>query len=68
MAKSGDAGHRGVNAVARQAAVAKDHPGLHPRADVLNVGPDLAVGGIVPLLPSKQFEPAAFAAVRDGAR
>jgi hypothetical protein len=65
VVKSGDAEHRGVNAVALQTAVAKDLPGLHPREDVLDAGPDLAVGGIVLLLPSRQFGLAAFAAVRD---
>ena len=63
VVKSGDAEHRGVNAVALQTAVAKDLPGLHPREDVLDAAPDLAVGGVVLLLPSRQFGLAAFAAV-----
>lgn len=33
---------------------------------MLDAGPDLAVGGVVLLLPSRQSGPAAFAAVRDG--
>ena len=64
VAQPGDAEHRGVNAVALQAAVAKDIPGLHPREDVLDACPDLAVGGVVFLLPCRQFGLAAFAAVR----
>lgn len=64
--KSGDAEQRGVNAVALRTTVAKDLPGLHPREDVLDAGPDLAVGGVVLLLPSRQSGPATFAAVRDG--
>jgi cytochrome P450 len=36
----GDAEHGGVNAVAFQTAVAKDLPGLHPREDALDAGPD----------------------------
>lgn len=54
----GDAEHGGVNAVAFQTAVAKDLPGLHPREEVLDAGPDLAVGGVVLLLPSWQRGPA----------
>lgn len=64
VVKSGDAEHRGVNAVALRTAFAKDLPGLHPRRRARR-GPDLAVGGVVLLLPSRQFDLAAFAAVRD---
>lgn len=60
-----DAEHRGVNAVALQTAVAKDLPGLHPREDALAPSPDLAVGRVALLLPSRKFGLAAFAAARD---
>ncbi|GAA4072565.1 hypothetical protein GCM10022233_57200 [Streptomyces shaanxiensis] len=65
VVKSGDAEHRGVNALALQAAVTKDLQGLHPREDVLYASPDLAVGRVVLLLRCRQFGLAAFAAVRD---
>lgn len=65
VVQPGDAEHGGVNAVAFQAAVTKDLPCLHPLDDVLDAGPDLAVGGIVLLFPSWQFGLAAFTAVRN---
>jgi len=65
VAQPGDSEHGGVNAVAFQAAVTKGLPGVHPREGVLDVGADLAVGGVVLLFPSRQFGLAAFAAVRD---
>jgi hypothetical protein len=66
VVQPGDAEHGAVNAVAFQTAVTKDLPCLHPREDVLDAGPDLAVGGVVLLFPSWQFGLAAFTAVRDG--
>jgi hypothetical protein len=65
VVQPGDAEHGGVNAVAFQTAVTKDLPCLHPREDVLDAGPDLAVGGVVLLFPSWQFGLAAFTAVRN---
>lgn len=65
VVQPGDAEHGGVNAVAFQAAVTKDLPCLHPLDDVLDTGPDLAVGGIVLLFPSWQFRLATFTAVRN---
>lgn len=50
-----DAAHGVVDAVAFEAAVAEDLPGLHPGEDVLNAGTDLLVGLVVRLLPLGQL-------------
>lgn len=63
--QAGDAEDGVVNAVAFQAAVAQDLPALHPGEDVLDVGTDCAVRGVVLLLPGREFGLAAFSAVRD---
>lgn len=61
--QAGDAEHAGVvDAVAFEAAVAEDLPGLHAGEGVLDAGADLAVRAIVFLLPDRQFRLAAFAA------
>ena len=63
--QAGDAEHRVVNAVAFQAAVAEDLPGLHAGEGVLDTGADLAVGAVVVLFPVRKLDLTAFAAVRD---
>lgn len=59
--QAGDAEHDVVDAVAFEAAVAEDFPGLHLGEDVL----DTAEARAVFVLPVGQFVLAAFAAVRD---
>ncbi|RPK61807.1 hypothetical protein EES42_31410 [Streptomyces sp. ADI95-17] len=54
-----------VYAVALEAAVAQDLPGLHPGEGVLDAGADLAVGSVVFLFPGREFGLALVAAVRD---
>lgn len=51
----GDAEHGVVDAVALEAAVAKDLPGLHPGEDVLDAGADLLVLTVVLGLPLGQL-------------
>src|SRR5690349_12546649 len=65
VVQAGDAERGVVNAVAFQAAVAEDLPALHAGEDVLHAGADLAVRGIVFLLPGREFGLALLAAVRD---
>lgn len=71
VVQPGDAGYGGVNAAVVQTAFTKDLPCLNPREGVLDASPDLAVGGAVLLLQSRQlllsrqFGLAAFTAVRD---
>lgn len=60
-----DAGQGLVDAVALEAAVAEDLPGLHAGEDVFDAGPDLHGGLVVSLFPGREFALAAFAAVRD---
>jgi hypothetical protein len=55
VVQAGDAEHGVVNAVAFQSAVAKDLPALHPGEDVLHAGADFAVGGVVFLLPGREY-------------
>lgn len=61
----GDAEHGVVDAIAFEAAVAEDLPGLHAGEDMLHAGSDLLVGLLVFLLPVREFTPAALTAVRD---
>jgi hypothetical protein len=49
--QAGDSAHRVMDAVALQAAVAEDLPGLHAGEGVLDTGADLAVGSVVLFLP-----------------
>ncbi|CCB77671.1 protein of unknown function [Streptantibioticus cattleyicolor NRRL 8057 = DSM 46488] len=65
VVQAGDAEHGVLDAVALQPAVAKDLPALHPGEDVLYTGADFAVGGVVLLLPFREFGLALLAAVRD---
>lgn len=53
----GDAEHGVVNAVAFQAAVAENLPGLHVGEDVLDAGSDLAVRAVVFCFPGREFGP-----------
>ena len=62
---AGDAEHGVVDAVAFEAAVAEDLPGLHAGEDVLDAGADLLVGLVVFLFPVREFGLAVRAAVRD---
>lgn len=57
--------HGMVDAVAFEAAVAGDFPGLHAGEGVLDARADLAVRGIVFLFPGGKSGLAGFAAVRD---
>lgn len=52
--ESGDAEHGVVDAVAFEAAVAKDLPGLHAGEGVLDAGADFAVGVVVFLFPGRR--------------
>jgi hypothetical protein len=61
----GDAEHGLVDAVAFEAAVTEDLPGLHAGEGVLDAGADLFVGPIVLLFPGREFGLAAFSAVWD---
>jgi hypothetical protein len=54
-----------VDALALQAAVAEDLPGLHAGEDVLDVGPDLLVGLVVGPFPVREFLVLAAAAMGD---
>lgn len=63
--QAGYAAHRVVHAVAAEAAVAQDLPGLHTGEDVLDAGPDLLVALVVCLLPVGKFFVRAATAVRD---
>ena len=54
VVEAGDAEHRDGHAVAAQAAITQDLPGLHPRERMLDAGSDLTVGGVVRLLPVRQ--------------
>src|SRR5438128_1254856 len=65
VVQAGDAEHGVVDTVAFEAAVAQDLPALHAGQGVLDAGVDLAVGGVVLLLPGREFGLAAFPAVRD---
>ena len=51
----GDAEHGSVDAVALEAAVAEELPGLHAGEDVLDPGADLLVGLVVFLCPGREF-------------
>ncbi len=53
-----------MDAVAFEAAVAEDFPGLHTGEDVLDAGPDLLVGLVVFLFPGLECALAVLAAVR----
>ncbi len=66
VVQAGDAEHGVVDAVALEAAVAEDLPALHAGEGVLDAGADLAVGGVVLLLPGRQFLVLVPAVVRDG--
>jgi hypothetical protein len=55
VVQAGDAEHGVVDAVAFEAAVAEDLPGLHAGEDVLDAGADLLVGLVVGLFPVGQF-------------
>jgi hypothetical protein len=55
VVQASDAKHGVVDAVAFEAAVAKDLPGLHAGECMLNSGPDLFVRAIVLLFPLGQF-------------
>ena len=59
-----DAEHGVVDAIALQAAVAEDLPGLHAGEDVLDAGADLLVGLVVLLFPVREFGLASLPAVR----
>ncbi len=59
----GDAEHGMMDAVAFEAAVAEDFPGLHAGEDVLDSGADLLVGLVVFLFPVQEFCLATLAAV-----
>lgn len=61
----GDTEHSVVDAVAFEAAVAEDLPGLHAGEDVLDPCPDLLVGPVVILFPGWEFGLAALPTVRD---
>lgn len=63
--EAGDAEHGVVNAVAFEAAVAEDLPGLHGGEDVLDAGAELFVGLVVFLFPGGEFGLASVAAVWD---
>jgi hypothetical protein len=65
VVQPGDAEHGVVDAVAIEAAVATDLPGVHADADMPGAGEDLAVRASVFLLAGQQFRLAAFSAVRD---
>jgi hypothetical protein len=51
VVQADDSAHRVMDAVALQAAVAEDLPGLHAGEGVLDTGADLAVGSVVLFLP-----------------
>lgn len=61
----GDAEHRVVHAIAFEAAVAQDLPGLHPGESMLDPSADHAVRGVVLFLPGGQFALPRLAAVWD---
>ncbi|GAA3499084.1 hypothetical protein GCM10019016_061870 [Streptomyces prasinosporus] len=63
VVQAGDAEHGVVDAVAFEAAVAEDLPGLHAGEDVLDAGADLLVGLDVFIFPGRQFVLAALEAV-----
>lgn len=65
IVQAGNAQHRVVDAFASEAAVAEDLVVLHAGEGVLDAGPDLAVGGVVLLLPCLELGLAVSAAVRD---
>lgn len=52
---AGDAEHGMAHAVALEAAVAEDLPGLRTGEGVLYAGADLAMGGVVLFLPGREF-------------
>src|SRR6478735_12379405 len=62
---AGDAKHGVMDAVALESAVAEDLPGLHAGEDVLDAGPDLLVGLVVFLFPTRELGLAAVSTVRD---
>lgn len=51
VVEAGDSEHGVVDAIASEAAVAEDLPGLHAGEDVLDAGADLFVGRVVGLFP-----------------
>ncbi|GAB3110436.1 hypothetical protein GCM10027160_10640 [Streptomyces calidiresistens] len=53
MVEAGDAEHGVTDAVAFQAAGVKDLPGLPTGEDLIDADTDLAVGGVVFLLPPR---------------
>ncbi|GGV83968.1 hypothetical protein GCM10015535_28090 [Streptomyces gelaticus] len=53
--QAGEAEHGVVHAIALEAAIAEDLPGLHAGEGVLDAGADLAVGGVVLLFPCGEF-------------
>lgn len=61
----GDAEHRVVHAIAFEAAVAQDLPGLHPGESMLDPSADLAVRGVLLILPDGKFALSRSAAVWD---
>lgn len=67
VVQAGNAEHCVVNAVAFEAAVTEDLPGLHPGEGVLDAGPDLAVRGVVLLFPCPEFALAGFGTVKRSA-
>jgi hypothetical protein len=54
VVQAGDAEHGVVDAVALEAAVAEDLPGLNAGEGVLDACADLAVGGVVFLFPRRE--------------
>src|SRR4051794_17589536 len=65
VVQASDAEHGVVNALAFEAAVSQDLPGLHAGEGVLDAGANLAVRGVVFLLPGGQFGRTFLPAVRD---
>lgn len=65
VVQSGDSEHGAMDAVAFEAALTQDLPGLQASEGVLDTGADSAVGGVVLLFPAGEFGLAAFAAVWD---
>lgn len=55
--EAGDSEHGVVDAIASEAAVAEDLPGLHAGEDVLDAGADLFVGLVVGLFQSGSSSP-----------
>ncbi|GGW79788.1 hypothetical protein GCM10010320_72270 [Streptomyces caelestis] len=63
--QAGDAEHGVVDAVAFESAVAEDLPRLHAGEGVLDAGGGSCGGGVVFLVPGREFSLALLAAVRD---